>query len=334
MSALKALMGSSADSPGSQLTLCSTDPANFRTNLQAHVNTMASLGFNADALGLLAKRQIRLLLGTPDELAAQFDMLRSFFDPWGDELANDTSCSKITPRCMPAVVQDSMHVLEHPATTSKLGPISLLHKAMLSGLSSLWQYTPERLKEQMRTLVAAGLCTTMEDARYESMHRTQLLHSHTLAWYLGRKAAVLEVGGNMDDVRTACCRTHSLRVTLARLLLYKRARCAASYISASTPGKSPRPLCRFTLPIGPTTMPRCRGAVSIRTAMGAPADRLASIGADGAQGGRVQTFNEFLASEAIDAELRMWHNRIDGQVQLELRCRREQLAPGAIAVHA
>ena len=48
------------------------------------------LGFRAHALGVLATRNISLLLGTPHALAAHFAMLRSFFHPWGrTSLAED-----------------------------------------------------------------------------------------------------------------------------------------------------------------------------------------------------------------------------------------------------
>ena len=196
--------------------LCSADPAAFRANLQEHVHTMALLGFNVYALGILATRDIYLFIGTPDALSAHVAMLRNFFRPWGDELAIDISQTKITSLCLPAVALDTMHVSQHSAATTHHKPISQLHKAVLAGPLSLLKCTPARLEEQMRTLVAAGLCATEEDARRQSMQRFQLLLAHTPEWYLERKAAVLGAGGDDDDVHAACCRTQSLRVMLAR----------------------------------------------------------------------------------------------------------------------
>jgi hypothetical protein len=65
------------------------------------------------------------------------------------------------------------------------------------------------------------------------MARLQLLRVRNLRWFLERKAAVLEAGGTIEDVRTACCQTGSLRAALPCLLLYQRSGCAASRRSSN-----------------------------------------------------------------------------------------------------
>ena len=236
VSAVKRQMSRTSDKPDSRLALCYACPADFRVNLQEHVDAMAPFGFNAHALGLLAKRNMLLLLDPPDKLAAHFAMLRGFFRPWGDELAGDISQTRITSVCLPAVAHDAVHAPDPSATTARHESISQLHKAVLAGPRWLMHITRQGLEERMRTLVAAGLCATEAAARRESMQRTTLLNGRSLPWYLERRAAVLEVGGDEDDVRAAFRQNHSLRVTLARLLLYRRARCAAS-LMATRPGR-------------------------------------------------------------------------------------------------
>ena len=78
----------------------------FRANLQAHVTTMAPLGFNVHALRLLADRDVISLIGPPEALEARIRELRAFFHPWGDELAHGLAHTRITHACLPAVAQD------------------------------------------------------------------------------------------------------------------------------------------------------------------------------------------------------------------------------------
>ena len=89
------------------------------------------------------------------------------------------------------------------------------------------EWTREGLTQHMRTLVAAGLFASDEEARRECMLRPKLLMSHKLRWYVERKAAVLEAGGSMDDVLAACCLTQSLEAALPCLLLWRLSECAA-----------------------------------------------------------------------------------------------------------
>lgn len=210
--------------PGSQLVLCSTDPIAFRDNLRAHVATMAPLGFNAYALGLLAARDIALFVGSPQALAAHFVMLRSFFYPWGDELADDVRLTNITSLCLPAVAQNAIRAAHEISTSTGIAQISRLHKAMLAGPHATLTFTRESLERHTRTLTVAGLCASTMDAKRECMLRLKLLFSRKLEWYLWRKAAVLEAGGSLADVRAACCRTARLCKVLQCLLLWQRAR--------------------------------------------------------------------------------------------------------------
>ena len=222
-------------SPGAQLALCIADPEDFRANLQGHVGTMAQLGFNANALGILAMLDISHFLGPPGDLVAHFTMLRKFFHPWGDKLADDIRLTKITPACLPAVALDNVHVPMPSAARAKLRPISRLHKALLAGPRSLLQYSPERLEEQMHTLVAAGLCATEEDARRLSLQRIKLLTARSLQRYLRAKPRCWRrVAMTMTCVQPAAT-NHSLQVTLERLLLYKCARCAAGALPSLLP---------------------------------------------------------------------------------------------------
>ena len=93
-----------------RLALCTREPEAFRANLHAHVTTMLPLGFNAHALGVLASRDLRLFLSTPQALAARFNMLREVFGPAADELAADIRRTGITPACLPAVAHDIVGV--------------------------------------------------------------------------------------------------------------------------------------------------------------------------------------------------------------------------------
>ena len=95
---------------------------------------------------------------------------------------------------------------------------------MLAGPHHVLDWTREGLKQHMRTLVAAGLFHSDAEARRECMLRPRLLASHTLRWYVERKAAVLEAGGSMDDVLAACCIAGSLQAANPCLLLWKQVR--------------------------------------------------------------------------------------------------------------
>ena len=231
---------------GHQLALCCTDPVEFRANVLEHVAAMAPLGFNSHALGVLAVRRFSLFLGTPQALAAQYTMLRSFFQPYSDELANSVLRTVITPACLPAVAPDSdaARAMRQYGPTRGKAPISQLHKAVLSGPRLLLCCLPERLPQHMRTLVAAGLYATEAEAARACMQLTSLLLPRKLEWYLEHKAAVLEFGGTLDDVRTACCSTASLQAALPCLLLWQRARCAHS-----TSGKPMRRCHDWWLPV-------------------------------------------------------------------------------------
>ena len=207
--------------------MITSEPVAFRNQLRAHVATMAPIGFNEHALGVLAARKPYTILGSPEALAAQYTMLRDVFQPWSDELAQDLGRTDITQECLPAVARDA----SPPAPTallvaSKRGPCSLVHKAMLAGPVPVLQWTREGLEEHVRTLVAAGLFATEAAALRACLLRNKLLASHKLEWYLERRVAVLEAGGTADDVLAACTQTASLRVLLAHLL-YIRARCDA-----------------------------------------------------------------------------------------------------------
>ena len=84
------------------------------------------------ALGLLAVRDVSLLTGTTAALAAQYAMLRGFFQPWSDELVSDLqSNSGITQACLPAVPHDLLAAL--PPAALEAAPVTRLHAAMLTG---------------------------------------------------------------------------------------------------------------------------------------------------------------------------------------------------------
>ena len=238
---------------GHQLALCSYHPADFRANLREHVATMAPLGFNAHALGVLAARHLSLFLGTPQALAAQYTMLRSVFHPWSDELADSVGKSIITPACLPAVVPDSEAAcaMRQYGPTPGKAPISQLHKAVLAGPVSLLVCMRDGLQRRTRMLVAAGLYATEADAARACMQRTPLLLSRKLEWYLERKVAVMEGGGTLDDVRTACCCTQSLQAALPCLLLWQRARCAPSMSVKHMQRSTPPECCACRMPWHP-----------------------------------------------------------------------------------
>ena len=187
--------------------------------LRKHVATMAPLGFNEHALGVLAARAPYAILGSTDALAAQFAMLRKVFQPWSDELVQDLSRTDITRECLPAVARDAPPPARTTlAAASERGHCSLVHKAMLAGPAEVLCWTREGLEAHMRTLVAVGLFTTGADVRHECTLQLSLLRSRKLEWYLARKAAVRELGGSAEDVLAACCQTTSLQVLLRRLL--------------------------------------------------------------------------------------------------------------------
>ena len=196
-------------SPGSQLVPCSTDPVVMRAKLRAHVEAMAPLGFNAHALGVLASRSLHLFLGSPQDLAARYVMLRKAFAPWGDQLADSINRTAITSSCLPAVATSiadgnalSIKTTQRSAFSGS-APISCLHKAILAGSVSLMCFSPHGLDDQLRRLVAAGLCATVDDARRQCMSSPNLIQSRSLDWHQERKAAVLEAGGTLEDVRAA-----------------------------------------------------------------------------------------------------------------------------------
>ena len=232
-SAVQILIGRYQERPGRQLVLCSTDPTAFRAKLQAHIDTMEPLGFNAHALGVMAARNLHLFLGSPQDLAARYVMLRKAFAPWGDDLADSVERTKIPNTCLPAVATGigdgnarSIKTTQRSATS---GPatISCLHKAMLAGPVSLMCFASDGLDIQMRRLVAAGLCASDSDARRQCMLQTKLVDRRTLEWYLERKAAVLEASGTLEGARAACCQNGSLQTSLECVLLWHWSGCAA-----------------------------------------------------------------------------------------------------------
>ena len=223
---IKWRIGNYQENPGLQLALCSTDPTSFRTNVRAHIVTMAPHGFNAHALGVLASRAISLFLRSPQDLQKRFVMLREVFSPCGDELADDIDKMEITRECLPAVALGADDVTgDYRATSDRLA-ISRLHKVMLSGPGVVLHYTLPGLERSLDTLVAAGLCATGADARRQCMSQSALISAYSLSWYLERKAAVLEAGGTMSDVRAACCRSGGTRASLPCVLLWQQSKCA------------------------------------------------------------------------------------------------------------
>ena len=246
--------------PGLQLTLCSTDPTAFRANVRAHVNTMAHHGFNAHALGVLASRDISLFLNPPQDLADRYVMLRELFAPWGDALADDLRHTKITSECLPAAALSALVTTGDCSATSDRLAISRLHKLVLSGPVSVLQLTRTRLQEQMATLVAAGLCATGADARRLCMSHNALLAPYRLSWYLERKAAVLEAGGTLHDVRAACCCSASLQTSLPYVLLWQRVKCDppdSEALAVSCDGWSLPPMARVLHVLGSMASQSC-----------------------------------------------------------------------------
>ena len=219
--------------------LCIVDPATFRFRVRAHVATMAPLGFNAHALGLLAVRDVSLLTGTTAALAAQYAMLRGFFQPWSDELVTDLhGRSGITPACLPAAPHDLLATL--PSAALEAAPITRLHAAMLSGQArELLHITHRGLQQHVSTLVRAGVFDDDGEARRACMHHREHLLSRSLKCLVERKAAVLEAGGTIEDARLACRCNGSLQAAWPGLLLFEQTKCAqlaASLLATSDVG--------------------------------------------------------------------------------------------------
>ena len=203
------------------------NPTSFCANLHAHVATMAPLGFNAAALGVVAHRSPATILGSPDALAAQFIMLRKFFSPWSDEVLHRVEGTTMIPsKCLPCVIGEEARVGGQLISSRSAPLISRLHKAVLVGPVSVLEYTGERLQKQMHTLLAAGVSTTEEGVRQQCMSYPQYLPYHKLEWYLRRKAAIEEVGGTFDQVLSAYRAGGSLEVAIPWLMRYMQGRCA------------------------------------------------------------------------------------------------------------
>ena len=186
---------------------------------------MKPLGFNAHALGRIASRWLRLLLGQPQALEAHYGMLRDVFGPCADELATSLRATNIKSECLPATAPGTVHAVAGGASRKA---ISCLHKAMLSGHVSILMYTREALEAHLQTLVDVGLFASGVDARAGCMQRHGwLLASHTLKWLAKRKAAALVAGSNEDDMRAVCSRGDSMNVVLRSLLLRQRVWCAS-----------------------------------------------------------------------------------------------------------
>ena len=309
---------------GTQLMLCIADPAGFRSRLRAHVATMAPLGFNAHALGLLAVQDVSLLTGTTAALAAQYAMLRAFFQPWSDELVTDLhGGSGITQACLPAVPQDLLAAL--PLAAPETAPVTRLHAAMLSGSSSrALQFTHRGLQQYMSTLVRAGVFDDDSDARRACMHHREHLISRSLKWLVERKAAVLEAGGTIEDARLACRCPGGLEAALPGLLLFKQTKCAL--LAASSPAtftvgvlaKSSEVFV-FTCSDLQRGGHMCRQAFSITSAFTSN-DRvrlLAGYGASGVRGER-PSFDAYMATQDGQAELQAFKDRVHARLQREL----------------
>ena len=183
---------------------------------------MGLLGFNAHALGVLATRNLHLFLAAPQALEAHIAMLRDVFGPCADELADDIRHAGITSACLPAVAHDA-------STTSGAEEsgqsISCLHKACLAGPIDVMQWSRWRLEQHLHNLVATGLFADGVQARRACMQDSNFLYTRSLRWLLERKAAVLAVGGNADDVRAVCGLTYNMQRVVKALLLWQRARC-------------------------------------------------------------------------------------------------------------
>ena len=219
--AFNGLLRNAANNDSMQRDLFCSSPRRFLERLKMHVTTMAPRGFTAAALGVLAARDVRVLLRDPDWLAVQFEMLRAFFAPYGDAPATVTRMTRGLQASLPAVMPCTKQALDTRSAPRQQIDLSCVHRAMLAAPDGVLGWTREGLKQHMRTLVAAGLFHSDAEARRECMLRPKLLESHLLRWYVERKAAVLEAGGSMDDVLAACCATQSLEAALPCLLLWQ-----------------------------------------------------------------------------------------------------------------
>ena len=189
---------------------------------------MAPHGFTAAALGVLAARDVRVLLRELDWLAVQFEMLRAFFAPHGDALTALPKGSKITRACLPAVVAGAEHGADPGSGAARHAALSCVHRVMLSGPDQVLKWTRHGLAQHMRTLVAAGLFDDATEARRACMLRPKLLMSFKLQWYLKRKAAVLVAGGSMSTVLDVCCLGGAFNAALPCLLLWQHSGCAVT----------------------------------------------------------------------------------------------------------
>ena len=236
----------------------------------------------------------------------------------------------MTALCLPAVAHDALVATEAGSVSSVDSQvITQVHKLVLGGSSDILRYTAPSLERHMRTLVAAGLFVDEAEARRGSLQLNGLLAAHTLEWYIERRVAVLEAGGTSDVVRAACAATHGLRSLLARLLLYKFARCVLSYMltsSNSLPHHRATVLMRCDRPL--VALLR-RGGLSIRSAV--YETRLTEkFGANGVRGD-LPSFKDYIKSKAGQRELHAWQQRIHAQVKQELSSHLTQLAPGVNA---
>ena len=213
--AFKRLLCSTNANESMQRDLFCASPQHFLERLNMLVTTMAPRGFTAAALGVLAARDVLVLLRDPDWLAVQFEMLRAFFAPYSDAPATVTTMTRGLRASLPAVMPSAKQTLDKRFAAGQQMDLSSVHRAMLAGPHHVLEWTREGLKQHMRTLVAAGLFHSDAEARRECMQRPQLLRSHKLRWYVVRKAAVLVAGGSMDDVLAACCYGGSLQAAYA-----------------------------------------------------------------------------------------------------------------------
>ena len=219
-SAIKLHMAPKAP-PSTKLALFVRNPEEFDNLLCAHVATMGPLGFNAHALGVMATHNLHLFMAAPQALAAHVAMLRDVFGPCADELADDIRHTNITPACLPAVAHDA----PNSSGADQSGQsISCLHKACLAGSDNVMRWSRWRLEQHLHNLLAAGLFADGVEARRACMQDSTFLYNRSLRWLLERKAAVLAVGGNADDVRAVCGLTYNMQRVVKALLLWQRAR--------------------------------------------------------------------------------------------------------------
>ena len=211
-----------------QRELFCTQPDRFLARLEMLVTTMAPRGFTAAALGVLAARDARVLLRDPDWLAVQFEMLRAFFAPYSDAPATVSRMTRGLQASLPAIMPHAEQAPDTRSAPRQQIDLSNVHRTMLAGPNEVLGWTREGLTQHMRTLVAAELFHSDDEARRECMLRPRLLTSRTLRWLLECKAAVLEAGGSMDDVLAACCHGGSLQAAYPCLLLWQLSRCAAA----------------------------------------------------------------------------------------------------------